>query len=353
MSTENTAKPSMTPPPLAAWPVAEDWRLDLDLTQEFLASPCGRAYTPAPTPIFSPTPELTISVASRRFFVPVPASQNPDRDALFQCIHGVLQQLGQHYVHAIFVQTHDVYDTDHATLRRCPVLNALVRSAKGSATTAEPPQNTKPTAEPNTDRAPDVAHAPTPGEVAYNAYCFCRDWKAVNGDPLPSFRELSRGKPDVARGWEVAAQAVINAAAIEHVVNDDSLPVVAGPFTETVENMTHRARVLLRDAMDSLAAPALVAFLCDAIRLWRSNTQEPFVYKPRWLFEAGERVKHVRTGGEYRITHGRGDSLFLEATGEPAYAYGGTGEDGVIRYWVRSARQMEDGRFTLIARNPA
>ena len=192
----------------------------------------------------------------------------------------------------------------------------------------------------------------TLGEIAYNAYCATRDWKAFNGDALPPFKELTASKPDIARGWEIAAQAVIGAAAgIEHVSNEDNLPVVAGPFTETVEIMTHRARVLLRDAVEELASPALVAFLCDAIRMYRPNEQKPFVYKPRWLFQAGDTVRH-RKGNEYRITHGLGDNLMIEATGEPAYAYEHEDSRGHVTRWVRPAREMEDGRFALIVHCP-
>lgn len=62
-------------------------------------------------------------------------------------------------------------------------------------------------------------------------------------------------------------------------------------------------------------------------------------------FGPGDVVLHQK-GGEYTI---RGTPLefIIEASGEPAYAY--EASDG--RIWVRSQRQMEDGRFTLKMRN--
>lgn len=59
----------------------------------------------------------------------------------------------------------------------------------------------------------------------------------------------------------------------------------------------------------------------------------------RNLFVPGDIVRH-RKGGSYKIV-GR---CTIEATLEDCYAY--RGEDGQL--WIRPAKEMEDGRFTLI-----
>lgn len=45
----------------------------------------------------------------------------------------------------------------------------------------------------------------TLGEIAYNAYCECREWKSVRGEPLPAFQAQSL---ELQEAWELAAQAV-------------------------------------------------------------------------------------------------------------------------------------------------
>jgi len=56
-----------------------------------------------------------------------------------------------------------------------------------------------------------------------------------------------------------------------------------------------------------------------------------------------EKVLHVKTGKEYHIRE-LPSSLRLEATDEPAYSY----TDGNGTVWVRSQKEMEDGRFELV-----
>jgi hypothetical protein len=61
-------------------------------------------------------------------------------------------------------------------------------------------------------------------------------------------------------------------------------------------------------------------------------------------FQKGQKVRHVKSGHIYFI-HITPDKLRIEASGEPAYAYGaGTIGDA----WVRSQSEMEDGRFELM-----
>ena len=57
-------------------------------------------------------------------------------------------------------------------------------------------------------------------------------------------------------------------------------------------------------------------------------------------FQAGEILKHLKTGGLYRIV----GQAMIEATLTPAYIYESisTGD-----YWVRPQAEMEDGRFEL------
>jgi hypothetical protein len=60
----------------------------------------------------------------------------------------------------------------------------------------------------------------------------------------------------------------------------------------------------------------------------------------RGLFAPGDIVQH-RNGGTYKIV-GR---CTIEATLEDCYAYRCEGG----RLWIRPAKEMEDGRFTLVS----
>jgi hypothetical protein len=55
---------------------------------------------------------------------------------------------------------------------------------------------------------PSTTTPPEPAELAYSAYCGTRNWKAVNGDPLPLWVDV---KEDIKEGWRVAVKAVLPA----------------------------------------------------------------------------------------------------------------------------------------------
>lgn len=70
-------------------------------------------------------------------------------------------------------------------------------------------------------------------------------------------------------------------------------------------------------------------------------------------FRRKQLVKHVKTGGVYRIIHTPA-TLRMEANNEPAYAYravwivssrGGTVDMTNAPIWARCQAEMEDGRF--------
>jgi len=54
---------------------------------------------------------------------------------------------------------------------------------------------------------PGTTIPPEPAELAYNAYCQNRNWKAFNDDPLPLWVDV---KDDIKAGWRAAADAVQN-----------------------------------------------------------------------------------------------------------------------------------------------
>ncbi|MFZ4379810.1 MAG: hypothetical protein ACOYN1_08645 [Polynucleobacter sp.] len=59
------------------------------------------------------------------------------------------------------------------------------------------------------------------------------------------------------------------------------------------------------------------------------------------LFKPGTQLKHVKTGGFYKV-------VFLanvEATQEPAYVYESLQSHD---FWIRPQAEMEDGRFERI-----
>lgn len=71
------------------------------------------------------------------------------------------------------------------------------------------------------------------------------------------------------------------------------------------------------------------------------------------MFRRKQVVRHLKTRGVYRIVH-TPEHCFIEATGEPAYAYQflflpGAPAERRGRIWVRSQREMEDGRFEPVA----
>lgn len=66
------------------------------------------------------------------------------------------------------------------------------------------------------------------------------------------------------------------------------------------------------------------------------------------LFEVGQCVRHIKSGGVYVILAGP-DKIKLESDTQPAYAYQAVGDDGEPNgpIWVRAQGLMEDGRFEL------
>lgn len=44
------------------------------------------------------------------------------------------------------------------------------------------------------------------GEVAYNAYCEQREWKSLNGDPLPNWKQQDE---KLRAAWSAAVNAVV------------------------------------------------------------------------------------------------------------------------------------------------
>lgn len=76
-------------------------------------------------------------------------------------------------------------------------------------------------------------------------------------------------------------------------------------------------------------------------------------------FRRKQLVRHVKTGGVYRIIHAP-TVCRIEAMGEPAYAYsmiafcnGMAVDVGDAPIWVRPQAEMEDGRFEAVEEPPA
>jgi len=59
------------------------------------------------------------------------------------------------------------------------------------------------------------------------------------------------------------------------------------------------------------------------------------------LFKTGAKLKHIKTGGFYKVVM----LANIEATLEPAYVYESLQSHD---FWVRPQGEMEDGRFELI-----
>lgn len=60
------------------------------------------------------------------------------------------------------------------------------------------------------------------------------------------------------------------------------------------------------------------------------------------IFKPGAKLKHLKTGGLYRVIL----LANIEASLEPAYVYESMQSHD---FWVRPKAEMEDGRFQLIA----
>lgn len=52
------------------------------------------------------------------------------------------------------------------------------------------------------------------GQIAYDAYCKSRNWKAFNGDPLPKWKDMKKDpkRADLIPSWEAAGKAVLEAS---------------------------------------------------------------------------------------------------------------------------------------------
>lgn len=108
------------------------------------------------------------------------------------------------------------------------------------------------------------------------------------------------------------------------------------------------------------AEPAMQIFLgfllCFIMeRAWAASRRASG-YVPRGAFQRRDLIRHVKSGKEYRIVATPDGGLRMEKGNEPAYCYTDPCEDSPEPLWVRSAREMEDGRFVLVARsisNPA
>ena len=60
------------------------------------------------------------------------------------------------------------------------------------------------------------------------------------------------------------------------------------------------------------------------------------------LFKPGSKLKHIKTGGFYKVLL----LANIEATLEPAYVYESMQSND---FWIRPKAEMEDGRFEFIS----
>ena len=59
------------------------------------------------------------------------------------------------------------------------------------------------------------------------------------------------------------------------------------------------------------------------------------------LFKPGDKLKHIKTGGLYKVLL----IANIEASLEPAYVYESLQSHD---FWIRPQAEMEDGRFELV-----
>ena len=72
------------------------------------------------------------------------------------------------------------------------------------------------------------------------------------------------------------------------------------------------------------------------------NMNKPTMADPdAGLFKPGAKLKHIKTGGFYKVVM----LANVEATLEPAYVYESLQSHD---FWIRPQGEMEDGRFELI-----
>lgn len=62
------------------------------------------------------------------------------------------------------------------------------------------------------------------------------------------------------------------------------------------------------------------------------------------LFKPGNKLRHIKTGGFYKVVL----LANIEANLEPAYVYESLQSHD---FWIRPKAEMEDGRFDLISKN--
>lgn len=60
------------------------------------------------------------------------------------------------------------------------------------------------------------------------------------------------------------------------------------------------------------------------------------------LFKSGSKLRHIKTGGFYRVVL----LANVEANLEPAYVYESLQS---LDFWIRPKAEMEDGRFELVS----
>ena len=72
------------------------------------------------------------------------------------------------------------------------------------------------------------------------------------------------------------------------------------------------------------------------------NMNKPKMADPdAGLFKPGAKLKHIKTGGLYKVVM----LANVEATLEPAYVYESLQSHD---FWIRPQGEMEDGRFVLV-----
>jgi len=67
------------------------------------------------------------------------------------------------------------------------------------------------------------------------------------------------------------------------------------------------------------------------------------------LFKLGDKVYHLKSKGLYRIVGIPGNCILTD-TDTPAYIYTATNDLYSKRIYIRSQKEMEDGRFKLISK---
>jgi hypothetical protein len=133
-----------------------------------------------------------------------------------------------------------------------------------------------------TDEAdvPNTTTPPEPAELAYSAYCTIRNWKAVNGDPLPLWADVTE---DIKEGWRAAVKAVL-------------------PAKETVIDKGETLRLATNPA--DVELPLLTEDQINTMDLEEACSQlGNRVYKVCLLYEQLEHRGVVRGNGHHAAQH--------------------------------------------------